>query len=198
MILCYENILLNHYTYVFIISENIATRFRGLFLISVSNFVFPSLLSLVQLILVFRGPTTGSEVAKGNWFLNCTYIMMVNDYITIVGVVFATVWATGTKWATENGLSSEHLASTHSTTPNNTAFPHSQAREHLTSTAPKLTLPDHQIAFNISNTNPNNNSSTPLHVSFPQDEKGSHSTSSSVTVAELSTGDLSVGLESQV
>ncbi|KAF9487796.1 hypothetical protein BDN71DRAFT_1404265 [Pleurotus eryngii] len=67
-------------------------RLKGLFWISVSNFVFPVFLSLCQLIFIFRDPD----------YLKGTYIFLTNDYVEIVGVLLATVWQAGTHWADDN------------------------------------------------------------------------------------------------
>lgn len=61
---------------------------KGLFIIALSNFVFPALFSIAQLIVTFRDPD----------FLVGAYIFMVNIYVSIIGVVFATVWAGTTRW----------------------------------------------------------------------------------------------------
>ncbi|KAI0753771.1 hypothetical protein C8Q74DRAFT_1211121 [Fomes fomentarius] len=72
-------------------SEGTATsyyyRLRTLFWISVSNFVFPVILNLVQLILAFRNPD----------FLDGAYVLIVNNYISVIGVLLATIWSTSTK-----------------------------------------------------------------------------------------------------
>lgn len=58
-------------------------RMRTLFYISVSNFVFPSLLSLAQLVVVY----------KNVYVLTVNEIVLVNTMVAVIGVVFATVWA---------------------------------------------------------------------------------------------------------
>ncbi|KAG2126093.1 hypothetical protein BD769DRAFT_1462803 [Suillus cothurnatus] len=58
-------------------------RLRTLFYISVSNFVFPSLLSLAQLVVVY----------KNVYVLTVNEIVLVNTMVAVIGVVFATVWA---------------------------------------------------------------------------------------------------------
>ncbi|KAG2137970.1 hypothetical protein DEU56DRAFT_345526 [Suillus clintonianus] len=58
-------------------------RLRTLFYIAVSNFVFPSLLSLAQLIVVY----------KNVYVLTVNEIVLVNTMVAVIGVVFATVWA---------------------------------------------------------------------------------------------------------
>ncbi|KAG1727129.1 hypothetical protein EDB19DRAFT_1643194 [Suillus lakei] len=58
-------------------------RLRTLLYISVSNFVFPSLLSLAQLVVVY----------KNVYVLTVNEIVLVNTMVAVIGVVFATVWA---------------------------------------------------------------------------------------------------------
>ncbi|KAJ6561501.1 hypothetical protein DFH09DRAFT_1035763 [Mycena vulgaris] len=70
-------------------SGKFSDRLRALFLISLSNFVFPCLLSLAQLILLFRDPN----------YLPSLWVAQVNGYVNIIFVVFATVWASGTNWS---------------------------------------------------------------------------------------------------
>lgn len=67
-------------------------RLKALFWIGVSNFVFPVILNLVQLIFVFRDPS----------FLDGSYVFMVNTYVQIIGVLLATMWSTGTRWYQED------------------------------------------------------------------------------------------------
>ncbi|KAL7278442.1 hypothetical protein ACG7TL_007439 [Trametes sanguinea] len=63
------------------------SRLRTLFWIAVSNYVLPVALNLAQLIFVFRDPS----------FLHGSYIFIVNNYVQIIGVLLATIWATGTQ-----------------------------------------------------------------------------------------------------
>ncbi|KAG2134198.1 uncharacterized protein EDB93DRAFT_1107395 [Suillus bovinus] len=58
-------------------------RLRTLFYISVSNFVFPSILSLAQLVVVY----------KNVYVITVNEIVLVNVMVAVIGVVFATVWA---------------------------------------------------------------------------------------------------------
>lgn len=76
-------------------------RRRTAWLIAISDFVIPCILQVIQVGVVFHGPTTGqSEEA---WFNECSIMMIVNGYVIIVGVVFATVWAGATNWAMDEG-----------------------------------------------------------------------------------------------
>ncbi|RDX48915.1 hypothetical protein OH76DRAFT_1404104 [Lentinus brumalis] len=65
-----------------------AERLRTLFWIAVSNFVFPVMLNIAQIIFIFRDRN----------FIHGTYITMVNNYVEIIGVLLATLWCSGTKW----------------------------------------------------------------------------------------------------
>ncbi|KAJ6561505.1 hypothetical protein DFH09DRAFT_921028 [Mycena vulgaris] len=82
-------------------SGKFSDRLRALFLISLSNFVFPCLLSLAQLILLFRDPN----------YLPSLWVAQVNGYVNIIFVVFATVWASGTNW-NEPQISTGGISST--------------------------------------------------------------------------------------
>ncbi|EJF58933.1 hypothetical protein BD309DRAFT_208803 [Dichomitus squalens] len=64
-------------------------RLRTLFWISASNFVFPVVLDLTLLVLAF---------SEDN-FLTGTYVLMVSNYVDIIGVLLATIWSTSTKYA---------------------------------------------------------------------------------------------------
>ncbi|KAJ7157809.1 hypothetical protein C8R46DRAFT_1113019 [Mycena filopes] len=74
-----------------------ASRLRSLFFIAVGNFVFPCLLSLVQLIFVFRNPN----------FLDGTYVFFTNCYVEIIGVLLATIWVAGGHWSEQNSSGSK-------------------------------------------------------------------------------------------
>ena len=56
-------------------------RLKTLFWICVSNFVFPVILDLALLVLAFRDPS----------FLDGAYVLMVSNYVDIVGVLLATI-----------------------------------------------------------------------------------------------------------
>lgn len=63
--------------------DSLARRTMGLFWIAGTNFIFPVLLNIVQLAILFTKPD----------YILCTYVMLVNCYTSVVGVVFATVWS---------------------------------------------------------------------------------------------------------
>ncbi|KAI0365824.1 hypothetical protein BV20DRAFT_1056099 [Pilatotrama ljubarskyi] len=65
-------------------TKSYSSRLRTLFWIATSNFVFPVLLNLAQLILVFRDRD----------FIHGTLVFLVNTYVVVIGVLLATVWST--------------------------------------------------------------------------------------------------------
>src|SRR6267154_6291079 len=73
----------------------IASRLRALFLIALSNFVFPVILNIIQLGLIFSSSSS---------FFRTTLVYNVNCYVTIIGVVFATVWSIGSRKLEEASL----------------------------------------------------------------------------------------------
>lgn len=64
-----------------------AQRLRTLYYIAVSNFVFPILFNIAEIAIVFYDP---------NFFHGAT-VVTVNCYVTIIGVILATIWAHGSK-----------------------------------------------------------------------------------------------------
>ncbi|KAH9483523.1 Ribosome production factor 2-like protein [Psilocybe cubensis] len=68
------------------------SKIKALFWIAVSNFVFPVILSIIQLIMLFRDSN----------FLKGAYTFFTNDYVEIVGVLLATVWASTAHWSDQN------------------------------------------------------------------------------------------------
>jgi hypothetical protein len=86
------------------------SRLQTICIIAFSNYVFPTLLSLAQIILVFRDPNPGSP--NPMWFTLCLLVLNVNTFTTILGVVFATVWTSGGKWAYVTGITEEQLLRT--------------------------------------------------------------------------------------
>ncbi|KAI1786383.1 hypothetical protein LXA43DRAFT_1110117 [Ganoderma leucocontextum] len=64
-----------------------AERIRTLYHIAVSTFVFPILFNIAEIFVIFYDP---------NFFHGAT-VVTVNCYVTIIGVLFATIWAQGSK-----------------------------------------------------------------------------------------------------
>ncbi|PFH47468.1 hypothetical protein AMATHDRAFT_6724 [Amanita thiersii Skay4041] len=60
----------------------------GLFWIAISNFTFPVILSIIELIMLFHESS----------FISGAYVLIVNDYVQIIGVLLATVWVAGAHW----------------------------------------------------------------------------------------------------
>ncbi|KAK1235433.1 hypothetical protein PQX77_001346 [Marasmius sp. AFHP31] len=77
-------------------------RLKYLFWIAVSNFIFPMLFSLVQIVIVYR------EVN----FVIVNDIILANTMIAVIGVVFATVWAGSSHWKNTSLSASNGTAST--------------------------------------------------------------------------------------
>ncbi|KAH9476248.1 hypothetical protein JR316_0011819 [Psilocybe cubensis] len=75
-----------------------ASKVKALFWIAVSNFIFPVILSIFQLIMLFRDPD----------FLIGSYTYLTNDFVEIVGVMLATVWASSSNWSSTNSASLAH------------------------------------------------------------------------------------------
>ncbi|PFH45385.1 hypothetical protein AMATHDRAFT_51682 [Amanita thiersii Skay4041] len=71
---------------------NGSNTIRGIFWIAVSNFVFPVLLGIAQLIFVFHDPS----------FFHGIIMLVTNDYVSIVGVLLATVWSASGRWTDEH------------------------------------------------------------------------------------------------
>ncbi|KAJ6613934.1 hypothetical protein B0H10DRAFT_2269227 [Mycena sp. CBHHK59/15] len=72
-----------------------SAKLRNLFYIALGNFVFPCMLSLVQLIFLFRDPS----------FLDGTYVFLTNCYVEIIGVLLATIWVAGSHWSEQHNFS---------------------------------------------------------------------------------------------
>jgi len=53
-----------------------------------SNFVFPVTLNIIQL---------GLSIGSSNYTQGCL-VVVVNNYVIVIGVVFATIWASGTQY----------------------------------------------------------------------------------------------------
>lgn len=69
-------------------ASGIADRIRQIFYISVANFVFPLVFNIAQIVSVTtdHSPTTGAV------------LVLINNYVTVMGVLCATLWFSGTEW----------------------------------------------------------------------------------------------------
>lgn len=64
---------------------SIGRRIREIFYISVANFVFPVLFNVGQIICITSDPS----------FYVGTLLLLVNTYVSVIGVLFATIWVSG-------------------------------------------------------------------------------------------------------
>jgi hypothetical protein len=138
--------------------SEMTSRLHGLFYIAISNFVLPCVLGFVQVILVFTVPVQGSsEEQRITWFFECSYIMITYNYLTIIGVVFATVWSTGSTWALERHNASSSFQPekmfVSATSSGATAVSHSRNRS-IPTVHSKLLVPADQFEANDSPTPP--------------------------------------------
>ncbi|KAI0316518.1 hypothetical protein OF83DRAFT_1172807 [Amylostereum chailletii] len=76
-------------------SQSFSEKIYTLFWISASNFVFPVLLSITQVVIY---------MVKPDDYLLSLYIQEVNLQFSIISVVFATAWAFEGRWAEEHGI----------------------------------------------------------------------------------------------
>ncbi|KAG6834411.1 hypothetical protein H0H93_009784 [Arthromyces matolae] len=84
-------------------SRSLLARLRGIFVIALANFVFPLFMNVTQLVLIVRD----KDYARG------TEVLFANLYISIVGVLFATVWASGRAWGHSSTSESSDISSFH-------------------------------------------------------------------------------------
>ncbi|KAG6816332.1 hypothetical protein H0H93_008184 [Arthromyces matolae] len=73
-------------------NKSLLAKLRGIFIIALANFVFPLFLNITQLIFIFQD----RDYARG------TEILLANLYISIFGVLFATVWASARAWGVKD------------------------------------------------------------------------------------------------
>ncbi|KAI6102439.1 hypothetical protein EDD16DRAFT_361203 [Pisolithus croceorrhizus] len=67
---------------------NVSERIRQIFYISAANFVFPLIFNIAQIIFITtdQSPYTGA------------ILLLINNYVTVIGVIFATLWFSGSEW----------------------------------------------------------------------------------------------------
>ncbi|KAJ8486952.1 hypothetical protein ONZ45_g14503 [Pleurotus djamor] len=78
-------------------------RARTLFMISISNFVVPCIFCTAQIVIA----SVDIQATNLSLFLFSTYLAVANNYVTILGVVFATVWSAGSRWMEHGGDSND-------------------------------------------------------------------------------------------
>ncbi|KZV72578.1 hypothetical protein PENSPDRAFT_628633 [Peniophora sp. CONT] len=81
-------------------SASFSKKLSTLFWLSVSNFVFPALLSIAQLAVFLASP---------DLYATAEYIEEVNTHFTVICVVFATIWAFEGSWEDNRNNSSRNL-----------------------------------------------------------------------------------------
>ncbi|KAI6102443.1 hypothetical protein EDD16DRAFT_1646387 [Pisolithus croceorrhizus] len=69
-------------------ARGIAERIHQIFYIAVANFVFPLIVNVALIISIMTDPsmTTGAS------------LVLINNYVTIMGVMCATLWFSGSQW----------------------------------------------------------------------------------------------------
>ncbi|KAI6103100.1 hypothetical protein EDD16DRAFT_1525387 [Pisolithus croceorrhizus] len=67
---------------------HIGRRIRQIVFISVANFILPLSLNIAQIVCI----TTSHSFAMG------TMVLLTNNYVSVIGVLCATIWFSGTEW----------------------------------------------------------------------------------------------------
>ncbi|KAF8844202.1 hypothetical protein BDN67DRAFT_810209 [Paxillus ammoniavirescens] len=80
---------------MFEVGQSVSEKVKQLFWISTYNFVFPVLLSLAQIVIYM--------INEEN-YLTALYIEEANFHFSIMGLVFATVWAAEGRWKDERSV----------------------------------------------------------------------------------------------
>ncbi|KAG6843171.1 hypothetical protein H0H87_007198 [Tephrocybe sp. NHM501043] len=78
-------------------NKSLMAKIRGIFAFALANFVFPLFMNITQLVLLIRDP----NYARG------AQTSMVNMYVSIFGILFATVWASGNAWGRDRDTSDQ-------------------------------------------------------------------------------------------
>ncbi|KAG7096007.1 hypothetical protein E1B28_006689 [Marasmius oreades] len=69
-------------------SRSLLSTIRTLFLVALGNFIFPIIMNIASIVLIATDPS----------FVNGSYILLANNYVAILGVVFATIWTRKQSW----------------------------------------------------------------------------------------------------
>ncbi|EJF58932.1 hypothetical protein DICSQDRAFT_128637 [Dichomitus squalens LYAD-421 SS1] len=77
-----------------------AARLQTLFWIALSNFVFPVIFDIAQLVMILRDSN----------YIDGSRVVSVNTYVSILGVLFSTIWATGSLHTSESSVGQTSLA----------------------------------------------------------------------------------------
>jgi len=122
-------------------NRSLISRIRGLFAIALANFVFPLFLNITQVVLITRD----TNYARG------AEVLMANMYVSIFGVLFATVWASGNAWGRNN--SAQDQSAIHTTFSDRPGYMTSGsevrfAKKSLNSSR-TATMPTHYLAMDV-------------------------------------------------
>ena len=69
--------------------------------IALSTFLIPCILQVIQVGIVLRGRNEGQS--EEEWFNEFSFMMIINGYVIIIGVVVTTVWAGANNWEIKEG-----------------------------------------------------------------------------------------------
>ncbi|EKM48940.1 uncharacterized protein PHACADRAFT_202207 [Phanerochaete carnosa HHB-10118-sp] len=70
-------------------SNSLSSRLKFLFWIALGNFVFPVIFNIILIIDLYTDP---------NYIVNTIFLLFTNYYVSIIGVVFATVWSSSSSY----------------------------------------------------------------------------------------------------
>lgn len=80
----------------------LGSALEAFFWITISNFVIPAILSVIQLVVIWMSRD----------FMVVALICTVNIYVEIIGVLLATIWAVGSRRREENSSRSVPVLTT--------------------------------------------------------------------------------------
>ena len=75
------------------LASSLAERLRQIFYLSVANFVFPLLFNIGKIICI--------SVSRRR--STVTMLLLMNNYVPVIGILCATIWFSGTDWARTHG-----------------------------------------------------------------------------------------------
>ncbi|KAG6856472.1 hypothetical protein H0H87_004051 [Tephrocybe sp. NHM501043] len=126
-------------------NKSLLSRIRGVFAIALANFVFPLFMNVTQLILIIND----TNYARG------AQTLMANMYVSIFGILFATVWASGNAWGRNSKRSDQSaFETTFSANPGyieSGTDPRLVGSNVVRSNASGWPKPDHEYSFPDSN-----------------------------------------------
>ncbi|KIY52533.1 hypothetical protein FISHEDRAFT_69764 [Fistulina hepatica ATCC 64428] len=72
---------------------------RNLLVMTLGNFIFPFFLTVIQIILNMQDTS----------YVTGSLVRLANLYVNILGVIFATVWASGRAWGKSHSMSNDSM-----------------------------------------------------------------------------------------